>query len=194
MTAGSHPFANNFASSPPADNIHDTDDEGHNISISQEVLIGTQRDSLPSYTGALVSPSISEATLHHRLIHTPMESPRKPMKHIRAPTESPLKSAKQVRGSQNQSSAQAVAQVADAIHFVADTSRGGPATPERCKIAVCVLDEDDDLSDCDYINAVKLFHHDITIADSYTAISKKSHHTLYILEELAESRKESQGF
>ncbi|KAF9232775.1 hypothetical protein BU15DRAFT_80855 [Melanogaster broomeanus] len=172
--AGSHPIANDFASLPPADNIHDTDDEGHNISIT--------------------SPPISEAMLHHRLIHTPMESPRKPAKRICAPTESPLKSAKRVCGSRNQSSAQAVAQVADAIRFVADTSHGGPATPERRKIAVCVLDEDDDLSDCDYINAVKLFRHDITIADSYTAISKKSRHTLYILEELAESHKESQGF
>ncbi|KIK83598.1 hypothetical protein PAXRUDRAFT_14598 [Paxillus rubicundulus Ve08.2h10] len=88
--AGSHPFAYNFVSSPPAGNIHDTDDKGHNISISQEVLIGIQRDSHPSYTGASASPSISEAMLHHRLIHTPTESPWKPAKHICALTESPL--------------------------------------------------------------------------------------------------------
>ncbi|KAF9233928.1 hypothetical protein BU15DRAFT_79627 [Melanogaster broomeanus] len=164
--AGGRPFTNDFVSLPPTENIYDTDDEGHNISISQEALTGTQRDSHPTYTGAPASPPISEAMLHHKLVRTPMESPRKPMKRIRAPTESPLKSA----------------------------NRGGPATPEQRKIAVRVLDEDDDLSDCDYIDAVKLFRRDITIADSYTAISKKSRRTLYILEELAESRNESQHF
>jgi hypothetical protein len=61
---------------------------------------------------------------------------------------------------------------------------GSSATPER-KAAIQKLEDDDDLSDNEQIQAIQLFRKDSSIAQSYLAIGKKSKRTLYIQTELA---------
>ena len=63
-------------------------------------------------------------------------------------------------------------------------SMGSSATPER-KAAIQKLEDDDDLSDHEQIQAIRLFCKDSSIAQSYLAIGKKGKRTLYIQAELA---------
>lgn len=68
-----------------------------------------------------------------------------------------------------------------AQNFSADT---GPTSPERRRTAIALLDEDDDLSEHEQVQAIRLFSRRTAIADSYTSIKKKSVRTRYIQQEI----------
>ena len=63
----------------------------------------------------------------------------------------------------------------------------GLTSPERCHIAIQLLEKDGDLSENEEVDAIRLFSRNTTIADSYTAISKKTTRTAFIHAELDSS-------
>ena len=81
----------------------------------------------------------------------------------------------------------AITEVASSVRDLASAfigSMGSSATPER-KAAIQKLEDDDDLSDHEQIQAIHLFRKDSSIAQSYLTIRKKGKRTLYIQAELA---------
>jgi hypothetical protein len=80
--------------------------------------------------------------------------------------------------------------VAGAIESLADSFAEPSArlkSPERRKAAIQLLDKDDDLSDNEQVQAIRLFSRHTSIADTYLAIQKKVTCTLYIQSELNEA-------
>jgi hypothetical protein len=77
--------------------------------------------------------------------------------------------------------------VAGAIESLADSfaePSAGLKSPERRKATIQLLDRDDDLSDNEQVQTIRLFSHHTSIADTYLAIQKKGTRTLYIQSEL----------
>ncbi|KAF9233541.1 Myb/SANT-like DNA-binding domain-containing protein [Melanogaster broomeanus] len=117
------------------------------------------------------------------------------LRRVRARTESPFATAttaqtpgqKGTRGVRKQTSAQAVSEVAQAIRLMAESSGGGPTTPQRLKAAIHRMEDDGDLSDEDIIRAARLFRHDIGIADTYLGLSTKRRRTGLIMSEIEEA-------
>jgi hypothetical protein len=82
--------------------------------------------------------------------------------------------------------------VAGAIESLADQFVESPSgssnlsTPQRRSAAINLLEEDDDLSDNEQVQAIRLFSQCTAVANSYIAIKKKTTHTCYIQSELSE--------
>ncbi|KIK73206.1 hypothetical protein PAXRUDRAFT_21115 [Paxillus rubicundulus Ve08.2h10] len=93
---------------------------------------------------------------------------------------------KGTQGVRKQMSAQAVSEVAQAIRLMAESSGGGPTTPQHLKAAIRQMEDDGDLSDEDIIRAAHLFQHDIGIADTYLGLSTKRRRTGLIMSEIEE--------
>jgi len=95
-------------------------------------------------------------------------------------------SSKRSRG-RKPTAGHAITEVASSVRDLASAfigSMGSSTTPER-KAAIQKLEDDDDLSDHEQIQAIQLFRKDSSIAQSYLAIGKKGKRTLYIQTELA---------
>ncbi|PPQ91574.1 hypothetical protein CVT25_012285 [Psilocybe cyanescens] len=83
-------------------------------------------------------------------------------------------SIKQIRG-RKPTAGHAITEVASSVRDLATAfvgSMGSTSTPER-KTAIQMLEEDDDLSEDEKIDAIQLFRKDSTIAQSYLSIRKK---------------------
>ena len=59
-------------------------------------------------------------------------------------------------------------------------SAGSPSTPERRVKAIHSAEKDEDLSDDERLKLICLFHKDISAADTYLAIEKKSMRTAFV--------------
>lgn len=98
-------------------------------------------------------------------------------------------SIKQIRG-RKPTAGHAITEVASSVRDLATAfvgSMGSTSTPER-KTAIQMLEEDDDLSEDEKIDAIQLFRKDSTIAQSYLSIRKKDTRTRYIQRELATAK------
>ena len=77
----------------------------------------------------------------------------------------------------------AVADIAVSIRKLANSfsgSAGGPSAPEHHVKAIFSAEKDKDLSDDEKLKLICLFHEDISAADTYLAIEKKSTHTAFV--------------
>jgi hypothetical protein len=91
------------------------------------------------------------------------------------------------RSASGRSGTDAMFSVAGAISSLAESFTEDPSiltSPQRRKAAIQLLDEDDDLSENEQVQAIRLFSRQTAIADSYLAIKKKTTRTLYIQSEL----------
>lgn len=94
------------------------------------------------------------------------------------------------RSGSGRSGTDAMFSVAGAIETLAESfakPSGGLKSPERRKAAIQLLDKDDDLSENEQVQAIRLFSRHTSIADTYLAIQKKGTRTLYIQSELSEA-------
>ena len=94
------------------------------------------------------------------------------------------------RSGSGRSGTDAMFSVAGAIESLADSfaePSAGLKSPEHQKAAIQLLDKDDDLSDNEQVQAIRLFSRHTSIADTYLAIQKKVTRTLYIQSELNEA-------
>jgi len=96
------------------------------------------------------------------------------------------------RSGSGRSGTDAMFSVAGAIESLADRFVESPngssnlSTPQRRSAAINLLEEDDDLSDNEQVQAIRLFSQRTAVADSYIAIKKKTTRTRYIQSELSE--------
>lgn len=90
------------------------------------------------------------------------------------------------RAGNGRSGTDAMFSVAGAIETLADKfgESDAPSTPQRRRAAIHQLEQDDDLSENEQVQAIRLFSRQTAIAETYLAINKKSTRTLYIQSEL----------
>jgi len=94
------------------------------------------------------------------------------------------------RSSSGRSGTDAMFSVAGAIESLAESfaePSGALKSPERRRAAIQLLNNDDDLSDNEQVQAICLFSRHTSIADTYLAIQKKATRTLYIQSELTKA-------
>lgn len=93
------------------------------------------------------------------------------------------------RSGSGRSGTDAMFSVAGAISSLAESFAEDTiilTSPQRRKAAIHKLAEDDDLSENEQVQAIRLFSRQTAVADSYLAIKKKTTRTLYIQSELME--------
>jgi len=108
-------------------------------------------------------------------------------KHNHAPSESPSPPSSQPQGHWHKQGADAVSDVADAtcgLSTALAKSNKHPTTPECCKAAIQLLEDDGKFSDDEQVRIISLFASKSEVADSFLSIRKKRIHTAYIQSEL----------
>ena len=95
-------------------------------------------------------------------------------------------SSKRSRG-RKPTAGHAITEVASSVQDLASAFIGsmGSSATLKWKAAIQKLEDHDDLSNHEQIQAIRLFHKDSSITQSYLAIGKKGKQTLYIQAELA---------
>ena len=80
----------------------------------------------------------------------------------------------------------AIGEVASSVRDLATAFKGsaGPTTPERCVAAVKIIEDNNELSENEQLQAFKIICHDVAVADFIVAIQDKGKRTRYIQSEI----------
>lgn len=126
------------------------------------------------------APSQSVSSTHS---HIPTSTPAQHLKCNCSSSFSDLSDEPSTKCKGRISGPGAVADVASVMRELASsftTSAIGPGTPEHCAKAICLAEKDEDLTISQKVNLICMFQKDISMADSYMAITNKELCTAFV--------------